>query len=108
MRIHKFGLKARSDSERIKSWLLQGKNADGVADTSYNPNVHIDRVEDRYIGATVKYFDIPASLALNYFYYSLQIDKVDSQASNLTYFQIYSLDEVIEMPVSSDGSYIAA
>ena len=36
MRIHKFGLKARSDSEQIKSWSLQGKNADGVAHTLYN------------------------------------------------------------------------
>ena len=106
MRIHKFGLKARSDSEQIESWSLQGKNADGVAHTLYNPNVHLDRVEDRYIGATVKYFDILLSLALNYLYHSVLIDRVDSQASNLTYFQIYSLDEVIEMPVSSDGSYI--
>ena len=107
-RIHKFGLKARSDSERIKSWSLQAKNSDGVAYTIYNPNVHIDRVEDRYIGGIVKYFDIPLSLALNYLYYSLLIDRVDSMASNLTYFQIYSLDEVIEMPISSDGSYINA
>ena len=108
MRIHKFGLKARSDSERIKSWSLQAKNEDGVAHTIYNPNVHIDRVEDRYVGATMKYFDIPLSLALNYVYYSLLIDGVDSRISNLTYFQIYSLDEVIEMPISSDGSYINA
>ena len=61
-----------------------------------------------YVGATVKYFDIPSSLALNYLYYSLLIDGVDSRISNLTYFQIYSLDEVIEMPISSDGSYITA
>ena len=77
-----------------------------VAHTIYNPVVHTDRVEDRYIGATVKYFDIPLSLALNYLYYSLLIDGVDSRVSSLTYFQIYSLDEVIEMPISSDGSYI--
>ena len=108
MRIHKFGLKTRSDSERIKSWLLRAKNEDGIFHTIYNPNVHIDRVEDRYIGATVKYFDIPLSLALNYLYYSVLIDGVDSSASSLTFFQIYSLDEVIEMPISSDGSYINA
>ena len=108
MRIHKFGLKARSDSERIKSWSLQAKNVDGVAHTIYNHKAHIDRTEDRYIDATVKYFDIPLSLALNYLYYSLLIDRVDSQASNLTYFQIYSLDEIIEMPISSNGSYINA
>ena len=107
-RIHKIALKARSDSERIKSWSLQAKNEDGVTHTIYNPNVHTDRVEDRYIGATVKYFDIPSSLALNYLYYSLLIDGVDSRISSLTYFQIYSLDEVIEMPNSSDGSYINA
>ena len=105
-RIHKIALKARSDSERIKSWSLQAKNEDGVTHTIYNPNVHIDRTEDRYIGATVKYFDIPLSSALNYLYYSLLIDGVDSRVSSLTYFQIYSLDEVIEMPISSDGSYI--
>ena len=105
-RIHKIGLKVRSDSERIKSWLLKAKNEDGIVRTIYNPNVHNDRAEDRYIGATVKYFDIPLSLALNYSYYSLEIDVVDSRISNLTYFQIYSLDEVIEMPISTDGSYI--
>ena len=107
-RIHKIALKARSDSERIKSWSLQAKNEDGVTHTLYNPNVHIDRAEDRYVGATVKYFDIPLSSALNYSYYSLLIDGVDSRVSSLTYFQIYSLDEVIEMPISSDGSYINA
>ena len=107
-RIHKIALKAKSDSERIKSWSLQAKNEDSVAHTIYNPNVHTDRVEDRYIGATLKYFDIPLSLALNYLYYTLLIDGVDSRVSSLSYFQLYSLDEVIEMPISSDGSYINA
>ena len=105
-RIHKIALKAKSDSDRIKSWLLKAKNEDGIVRTIYNPNVHNDRAEDRYIGATVKYFDIPLSLALNYLYYSLEIVQVDSRMSSLTYFQIYTLDEVIEMPISSDGSYI--
>ena len=105
-RIHKIGLKVRSDNERIKSWLLKAKNEDGIVRTIYNPNVHNDRAGDRHIGATVKYFDIPLSLALNYLYYSLEIAVVDSRISNLTYFQIYTLDEVIEMPLSSDGSYI--
>ena len=105
-RIHKIALKAKSDSERIKSWLLKAKNEDGLYHTIYNPNVHSDRTEDRYIGATVKYFDIPLSIALNYLYYSLEIVQVDSRISSLTYFQIYSLDEVIGMPISSDGSYI--
>ena len=105
-RIHKIGLKARSDSERIKSWLLRAKNEDGIVRTIFNPNVHSDRTEDRYIGATMKYFDIPLSIALNYLYYSLEIVQVDSRMSSLTYFQIYTLDEVIEMPLSSDGSYI--
>ena len=54
----------------------------------------------------MKYFDIPLSSALNYLYYSLLIDGVDSRSSNLTYFQIYSLDEVIEMPILSDGLYV--
>ena len=105
-RIHKIALKARSDSERIKSWSLQAKNEDGVPHRINNPNVHIDRTEDRYIGATVKYFDIPLSSALKYLYYSLLIDGVDSRVSSLTYFQIYSLDEVTEMLIFSDGSYI--
>ena len=105
-RIHKIALKARSDSDRIKSWSLQAKNEDGITQTIYNPNVHTDRVEDRYIGATVKYFDIPLSLALNYLHYSLLIDGVDSRISSLTYFQVFSLDEVIEMPILTDCSYI--
>ena len=105
-RIHKIALKARSDGERIKSWSLQAKKEDSAAHTIYDPNVHIDRVEDRYIGATVKYFDIPLSLALNYLFYTLVIDGVDSRVSSLSYFQLHSLDEVIEMPISSYGSYI--
>ena len=105
-RIHKITLKAKSDSDRIKSWLIKAKNEDGIVRTIYNPNVHNDRAEDRYIGATVKNFDIPLSLALNYLYYLLEIVQVDSRLSSLTYFQIYRLDEVIGMPISSDGSYI--
>ena len=105
-RIHKIALKAKSDSERIKSWLLRAKNEDGIVRTIFNPNVHSDRTEDRYIGATMKYFDIPLSIASNYLYYSLEIVQIDSRMSSLTYFQIYTLGEVIEMPLSSDGSYI--
>ena len=41
-RIHKIALKAKSDSDRIKSWSLQAKNEDGVTRTIYNPNVHTD------------------------------------------------------------------
>ena len=107
-RIHKIGFKARSDSERIKSWSLQAKNEDGVTHTVYNPTVHSDRVEDKYIGGTVKYFDIPLSSALSYVYYSLLIDEVDSRNIHLSYFQLFSLDEVVEMPILSDGSYINA
>ena len=54
----------------------------------------------------MKYFDIPLRSALNYMYHSLLIDGVDSQNSHLTYSQIYSLDEIVEMPISADGSYI--
>ena len=107
-RIHKIALKARSDSERIKSWSLQAKNEDGVTHTIYNPTVHSDRVEDKYIGGIVKYFDIPLSSALSYLYYSLLIDEVDSRNTHFSYFQIFSLDEVVEMPSFSDGSYINA
>ena len=83
-KIYKIALKARSDNERIKSWSLQAKNEDGVAHTIYDSNVHTDRVEDRYIGATVKYFNIPLSLSLNCLYYSSLIDGVDSRVSSLT------------------------
>ena len=66
-RIHKIALKARSDSERIKSWSLQAKNEDGVTHTIYNTNVHTDRVEDRYIGATVKYFRYSVEFSIKLF-----------------------------------------
>ena len=66
-RIHKIALKAKSDSDRIKSWSLQAKNEDGVTRTIYNPNVHTDPVEDRYIGATVEYFDIPFKFGIELF-----------------------------------------
>ena len=53
------------------------------------------------------YFDMSLRLALNYTYVIFfAIDGVDSGISNLTYFYIYSFDEIIEMPISSDGSYI--
>ena len=68
--------------------------------------MHITYAEERYICLTVKYFDIPLRSALRYLYYTLLIDGVDSRVSSLTHFQIYLLDEVIEMPISSDGSYI--
>ena len=107
IRIHKIALKARSDSERIKSWSLQAK-IEGLTHTVYNHNVQSDRAEDNYIGASVKYFDIPLNSASNYQYYSLPIDGVDSHNSHLTYFQIFSIDEVTEMPILTDGSYINA
>ena len=84
-RIHKIGLRARSDTERIKSWSLRAKNEDGVYHTIYILDSNIRNVEDRYIGGTVKYFDIPLRLALNYMYYSLLIDGVDSRNSYLTF-----------------------
>ena len=68
-RIHKIGLKTRSDSERIKSWSLQAKNEDGRYHTIYNPDVRSSNVEDWYIGGTVKYFDIPLRLASNYMFF---------------------------------------
>ena len=106
MRIHRFGLRTKSDTDKIKRWLLQGKNEDGLYRVVYNPGVHITNAEDRYIAGTVKYFDVPLRTALSYQYYSLQITGVESRNSYLSYFQLFSLDEVIEMPISSDGSYI--
>ena len=108
MRIHRFGLRTKSDTDKIKRWLLQGKNEDGLYRVVYNPGVHITNAEDRYIAGTVKYFDVPLRTALSYQYYSLQITGVESRNSYLSYFQLFSLDEVIEMPISSDGSYINA
>ena len=105
-RIHRFGLKTRSDLDKIKRWLLYGKNADGILHLVYNPNTLITNVEDRYITGTVKYFDVPLRAALSYRYYYLEIPEFDSRNNHLNYFQLFSLDEVIEMPVSSDGSYI--
>ena len=107
-RIHRFGLRTRADTDKIKRWLLHGKNADGVLHLVYNPNAHIRNVEDRYIAGTVKYFDVKLRTALSYQYYYLEILEVDSRNSHLNYFQLFSLDEIIETPVSSDGSYIAA
>ena len=106
MRIHRFGLRTKSDTDKIKRWLLQGKNEDGSYRVVYDPSAHITNAEDRYIAGTVKYFDVPLRTALSYQYYSLQITGVESRNSYLSYFQLFSLDEVIEMPISSDGSYI--
>ena len=105
-RIHRFGLRTRSDTDKIKRWLLKGKNDDGLYRVVYNPHVHFTNSEDRCLGGTVKYFDVPFRTSLSYQYYSLEISEVDSRNSYLNYFQIFPLDEVIEMPISSDGSYI--
>ena len=105
-RIHRFWLRTRSDTDKIKRWLLYGKNADGILHLVNNPNAHITNVEDRYIAGTVKYFDVPVRTALSYQYYYLEITEVDSRNSHLNYFQLFSLNEIIEMPVSSDCSYI--
>ena len=105
-RIHRFGLRTRSDTDKIKRWLLQGKNEDGSYRIVYNPQVHFTNSEDRFIGGTVKYFDVPFRTSVSYQYYSLEITEVNSRNCFLNYFQLFSLDEVIEMPISSDGSYI--
>ena len=105
-RIHRFGLRTRSETENIKRWLLQGKNENESYRIVYNPNVHFTNSEDRIIGGTVKYFDVPFVTSLSYQYYSLNIFEVNSRNCFLNYFQLFSLDEVMEMPSSSDGSYI--
>ena len=105
-RIHRFGLRTRSDTDKIKRWLLQGKNEDGSYRIVYNPQVHFTNSEDRFIGGTVKYFDVPSRTAVSYQYYSLEITEVNSRNCFLNYFKLFSLDEVIEMPIFSDGSYI--
>ena len=105
-RIHRFGLRTRSDTDKIKRWLLQGKNEDGSYRIVYNPHVHFTNSEDRFIGGTVNYSDVPFRTSVSYQYYSLEITQVNSRNCFLNYFQLFSLDEVIEMPISSDGSYI--
>ena len=105
-RIHRFGLRTRSNADRIKVWTLRCKNVDGILHLVNNPIAHITNLEDRYIGGAVKYFEVPISTALSYSHYILEISAADNRNSHLNYFQLYSLDEIIEMPILSDGSYI--
>ena len=105
-RIHRFGLRTRSDTDKIKRWLLQGKNEDELYRVVYNLHVHFTNSEDRFIGGTVKYFDVPFRTSLSYQYYSLEITEVDSRNSYLNYFPIFSLDEVIGMPIKCSFSVL--
>ena len=58
------------------------------------------------IGGTARYLDVPLNLP-KYAHYRLVIEKVDSINTYLVYFQLYSLDEVIEMSIpDSPDSYL--
>ena len=54
-RIHRFGLRTRSETDKVKRWLLRGKMADELSLLVYNPNAHITSAEDGYIAGTVKF-----------------------------------------------------
>ena len=62
--------------------------------------------ENMSIGDTARYLDVSLNQP-KFTHYRLVIRKVDSIASYLVYFQLYSLDEVIERSISdSPESYL--
>ena len=88
-----------SNTQRILEWELRGSNDGGKSSRIYNP-------ENRAIGGTTRYSDVPVNQS-KFTHYRLVIRKVDSRYSYLVYFQLYSLDEVIELNISdSSGSYL--
>ena len=98
-RIFRIGLRARSDTHKILEWELRGSNDEGIGSRIYNP-------ENMAIGGTARYLDIPGNQP-KFTHYRLVIKKVDSIDSYLVYFQLYSLDEVIERSSSdSPESYL--
>ena len=98
-RIFRIGLRARSDTQRILEWELRGSNDERAGSQIYNP-------ENMAIGGTTRYLNVPLNQP-KFTHYRLVIRKVDSRNSYLVYFQLYSLDEVIEMSISdSSDSYL--
>ena len=98
-RIFKIGLRGRSDTNRILEWQLRGSNDGRAGSIIYNP-------ENMILDGTTRYFNVPLNQP-KFTHYRLVIRKVDSRGSNLVYFQLYSLDEVIEMSISdSSDSYL--
>ena len=98
-RIFRIGLKATNDTFKILEWELCGSNDGGIGSRIYNP-------ENMVIGGTARYLDIPGNQP-KFTHYRLVIKKVTSINSYLVYFQLYSLDEVIEIYTpDSDESYL--
>ena len=97
-RICRIGLRARSDSHGILEWELRGSNDGRAGSIIYNP-------ENMAIGGTTRYLNVPLNQP-KFTHYRLVMRKVDSRVSYLVFFQLYSLDEVIEMSISdSSDSY---
>ena len=98
-RIFRIGLRARSDTQRILEWELRGSNDGGIGLRIYSP-------ENMAIGGSVRYLDVPLNQP-KFKHNRLVIKKVDTMHSYLVYFQLYSLNEVIEMSISdSPDSYL--
>ena len=98
-KIFRIGLKATSDTFKILEWELRGSNYGGIFSRIYKP-------ENMAIGGTARYLDIPGNQP-KFTHYRLVLDQVSSIKSHLVYFQLYSLDEVIERSVSdSSESYL--
>ena len=98
-RIFRIGLRARSDTQKILEWEIRGSNDGGIGWIIHNP-------ENIAIGGTARYLDVPLNQP-KFTHYRLVIKKVDSINTYLVYFQLYSLDEVIESSISdSSESYL--
>ena len=98
-RIYRIGLRARSHTQRILEWELRGSNDGRAGSLICNP-------ENMAIDGTTRYMNVPLNQS-KFTHYRLVIRKVDSINSYLVYFQLYSLDEVIEMTIAdSSDSYL--
>ena len=80
-------------------WELRGSNDGVIFSRIYKP-------ENMAIGGSARYLNIPGNQP-KFTHYRLVLDRVSSINSHLVYFQLYSLDEVIERSVSdSSESYL--
>ena len=98
-RIYRIALRARSDTEQILEWELRGSNNGDTDSLIYIP-------ENNAIGGSGKYLAVPVNQP-KFTHYRLVIKKVSTRNSYLVYFQLYSLDDVIELSIpDSPGSYL--
>ena len=89
-RIHKIGLRARSDSEIIKSWSSRAKNEDRRYHTIYNPDPHNIRAKDVFIFCFYFYFS-DKTTGLNR---PLKQLKLQKHNMNITQIKQQNSDEV--------------